>query len=53
MRFSLLSLIILDHCCSNLNSSPATIASNEAILLPLDTTVSGSKYIVFPEDEES
>jgi len=38
---------------SNLNSSAVILASKEAILLPLFTTLSGSKYTVFPEDEES
>ena len=52
-RFFELSLTTWDHFLSNLNSSAVILASKEAILLPLITTLSGSKYTVFPEDEES
>ena len=50
IRFSELSLTTWDHFLSNLNSSAVILASKEAILLPLVTTLSGSKYTVFPED---
>ena len=53
IRFFELSLTTSDHFLSNLNSSAVILASKEAILLPLVTTLSGSKYNVFPEDEES
>ena len=53
IRLLSLSLIICDHSFNNLNSSPATLASIEAILLPLNTIDSGSKYMVFPDAEES
>ena len=53
IRLSELSLTTWDHFFSNLNSSAVILASKEAILLPLVTTLSGSKYTVLPEDEES
>jgi len=53
IRLSELSLTTWDHFFSNLYSSDVILASKEAILLPLITTLSGSKYTVFPEDEES
>ena len=52
-RFSELSQTTWDHFLSNLNSSAVILASKEAILFPLVTTLSGSKYTVFPEDEAS